>query len=87
MAAHASWQDNLSRGNKEAMHVMKRIGRERLGFLNLDLGDASLLSSALLAVSAAVQIDVVMHFAANAWVGTRSLRRDCKHDCKRMLSF
>ncbi|CAI5996571.1 unnamed protein product [Closterium sp. NIES-64] len=58
--------DNLSRGNWGAVQVLQRIAPEgRLQFINADLGDPRKVE----AVFASNAIDVVMHFAAVAYVG------------------
>lgn len=58
--------DNLSRGNYGAVRVLQKIAqKDRLQFINADLGDPAAVDR-LFRVNA---IDVVMHFAAVAYVG------------------
>lgn len=58
--------DNLSRGNWGAVQALQRLAPEgRLQFINADLGDARKVDRLFLSNA----IDVVMHFAAVAYVG------------------
>lgn len=58
--------DNLSRGNLGAIRILQRIAKPgRFQFIEADLGD----SHAVLQIFNSCRVDLVMHFAAVAYVG------------------
>ena len=63
--------DNLSRGNAGAVKVLQGLyGKDKVKFYNVDLGNLAAVKEAFhSATEGGLPIDVVIHFAAIAYVG------------------
>lgn len=63
--------DNLSRGHLEAVLALEeeQQAKGQLAFYDVDLGDARMVTQLFMQLARTSQVDVVIHFAAVAYVG------------------
>ena len=60
--------DNLSRGNLEAIAALRKVGRGRLAFYNIDLGEPDAVTERVASINAEHPVFAVIHFAGIAYV-------------------